>query len=42
MSLAAELARTEQLIKAIRTERRKLARIVELAGKAVPQAEMED
>ena len=36
MTLESEIKRTEGLVKAIRAERKKLARIVELAGKPVP------
>ena len=41
MTLAAELAKTETLVKAIRTERLNLARIVELVGKPIPKAELQ-
>ncbi len=41
MTLESEIKRTEELVKAIRTDRKKLARIVELAGKPVPKAELE-
>ncbi len=36
MTLESEVKRTETLVKAIRTERQKLTRIVELADKPVP------
>ncbi len=41
MTLESEIRRAEGLVKAIRAERLKLARIVELAGKPVPKAEQE-
>ena len=41
MSLESEIKRTAELVKAIRTERLNLARIVRLAGKPVPKAELE-